>query len=176
MVVGVVTDPDSTWHCPVFWGDLAFCQRIEKRETVTDQDPQDGWELVYSLRLPEPTILLNRWTRMHHRQKTRHISTLQWAVLTAYDGRPIRALAQCWIHVKRGNPRPFPDLDGLIGGLKPLLDVLVLPRARNPYGLGFIQDDCQSVLCKLTAESVVTPRRQGYTQVDIYQPAASGVC
>jgi len=133
----------------------------------------EGWELVHILRIPEPTVLLNVWTRMHFRKKATYLRKWQWLVLSANQGKkPDIPVRECWIHVKRGNPKPFPDLDGLMGGLKPLLDVLVCPRMRNPYGLGFIQDDSQEFLQKLTAESVQTKAHEGFTLVEIYQRAA----
>lgn len=131
----------------------------------------DGWELVYRFRVPEPIVLLNVWTRMHFRRKASYMKQWQWLLLEANKGKPRIVVHQCWIHVKRGNPKPFPDLDGLIGGLKPLLDVLVCPRLRNPYGLGFIKDDSQDFLQKLTAESVQTKPHEGFTEVEIYRPA-----
>jgi len=128
----------------------------------------EGWDLVYILRLPEPTVLLNRWTRMHYRRKTAYMHKLAWMVLAANQGKPQTTVCQSWVHVERGNPKPFPDLDGLMGGLKPLLDVLVCPSMRNPHGLGFIEDDSQDFLQKLTAHSVQTKPHQGYTLVHIY--------
>jgi hypothetical protein len=135
----------------------------------------DRWELVYALRLPVPTVLLNEWTRMHFRTKKRYMEKLGWMVIAANRGKPQTPLHTCRIHVERGNPKPFPDLDGLIGGLKPLLDVLVCPRLRNPHGLGFIKDDSQDFLKELTAQSVQTKPHEGYTLVKIYRETAMKV-
>lgn len=44
------------------------------------------------------------------------------------------------------------DWDNALGGLKPLLDCLVAPSARNPDGLGFIRDD--SPRCLLAAPAM----------------------
>jgi len=132
----------------------------------------DGWELVYTFRLPEPTILLNRWQRMHWARKKRYSADVAWTVLVAIGQAPRVPLQEAWIHVVRGNPKPFPDQDGLIGGLKPLLDLLSMPRGFKKVGYGFIVDDDPKHLKRLTAEAVVAPRGEGYTIVNIYRPAA----
>jgi len=140
---------------------------------VTVPDPQEGWELAYSMRLPEPTVLLNKWQRMHYWRRSGYKGRLQWLVREAHGVVPSQPLARCAIHVTRGNPKPFPDEDGLIGGLKPLIDVLsgFHPKV-NPHGLGFILNDATTCLERLTAEPVQTQPRHGFTLVEIYQPAA----
>jgi hypothetical protein len=50
----------------------------------------DRWELVYALRLPLPTVLLNEWTRMHFRTKKRYMEKLGWMVIAANGGCAIR--------------------------------------------------------------------------------------
>lgn len=136
----------------------------------------EGWELAWSLRIPEPTVLINQLNRWQYMKQAWRVHAykqrLQWHVLAAAGKKPQRPLHACWIHVERANPKPFPDPDGLTASLKPLLDVLICPRGRKPYGLGFIVDDSPQYLQRLTAESVVAPKKQGYTHVYIYRPAA----
>ena len=83
----------------------------------------------------------------------------------------------CRIHLRRGNPPPLPDEEGRDGGFKPLLDVLsTFHETVNPQGLGFILNDSPWCIMRKTAESVPTKARHGFTEVEIYRPAASGVC
>lgn len=132
----------------------------------------DGWTLAYEFRLPEPTVLLNVWQRMHWAEKKKYMTRISWMVSAAVGYRPPKPLQRAWVHVERHNPKPFPDHDGLIGGLKPLLDVLCCPRLRQPHGLGFIVDDSPQFLKYLTAESKPASRGKGLTIVRIYKPAA----
>jgi hypothetical protein len=64
-------------------------------------------------------------------------------------------LKSCDIHIERHSTQ-LPDWDGLYGGLKPLLDTLVVSTKRNPHGLGVITDDNPKVIKKLTAEPVIS--------------------
>jgi hypothetical protein len=128
--------------------------------------------LAYEFRLPEPTVLLNVWQRLHWAEKKKYMTKLGWMVRAAVPTLPAKPLQRAWIHVERHNPKPFPDYDGLIGGLKPLLDVLTCPRLRHPHGLGFIVDDSQQFLERLTAESKPASRGKGLTIVRIYRPGA----
>lgn len=132
-----------------------------------------GWEMVYSIRIPEPSILLNELIRMHWAQVRKYKLNLQQLVVEATMGQPRLSLPLCRIHVSRGNPKPFPDYDGVVGGLKPLLDVLAgfHPKV-HPYGLDFIASDAPTCLQQIKTEPVETAKGQGYTRVDIYRPAA----
>jgi hypothetical protein len=131
----------------------------------------EGWQIAYRLELDEPTILLNKWQRMNPFMQKKHKKRLSWLVRAAIKQPPASPLHRARIHVIRGNPPPRPDPDGLIGGLKPLLDVLSCPRGRKPFGMGFIKDDSPLFLKSLTAESVITKRGQGFTTVEIWEPA-----
>ena len=122
--------------------------------------------------LPEPTILLNRWQRMHWRDRRRHTEGVSWMVRTVVTP-PATPLARCRIHVERYSER-LPDWDGLYGGLKPLLDCLVRPTRRNPHGLGLIEDDNPQCIVSLTAEPAQAPRNRGWTRVQIRPAEGEG--
>lgn len=128
-----------------------------------------GWHQVFHMELDEPLALLNVWQRMHRFEKSRYQRRLQWLVREAAVPPP-RPLFRSRIHVVRGNAPPRPDHDGLVGGLKPLLDVLACPRGRKKFGLGFIVDDSPLFVDSLTAESVITARGQGFTRIEIWAP------
>ena len=55
--------------------------------------------------------------------------------------RPAEPLKTSFLVVTRQCAGTGLDWDNAYGGLKPLLDCLVSPSARNPDGLGLIQDD-----------------------------------
>lgn len=126
--------------------------------------------LRYDLTIDQPYVLLNRWQRMHWAQRRKYHVRLAWLIRKALDHLPKQPLQQCWIHVTRGNPLPFPDTDGLYGGLKPLLDCLVQQSTRNPLGLGLILDDNPDVVLQLEAVPEKTKRGEGFTRIRIYSP------
>lgn len=128
---------------------------------------------LVTIELDEPTILLNRWQRLHFRDKKRHMERIAWMVKASVRnvGEPMQ---QCAITVHRYSAET-PDWDGLYGGLKPLLDCLVVPTSRNPMGLGLIRDDNPECVISLTAQPCYAPRKQGRTVVNVIEAAKEGV-
>ena len=137
---------------------------------MSNRPDMDGWQLVHQLEIPEATKTLNQWQRMHWGKRGRYKKRIAWLVRGQIKKMPRVALVKSRIHVTRGNPPPRPDHDGLIGGLKPLIDVLCSRRDRNKEGLGFIVDDSPQYLDTLTADSVTTRPGEGFTRVEIWQP------
>ncbi len=134
----------------------------------------NGWHMAYHLDLDAPTILLNKWQRMNRWDRKVYQDELCWLVRAARIP-PKSPIHRARIHVIRGNPPPAPDHDGLMGGLKTLIDILCCRRERNPRGLGFIKDDAPLFLDSLTAESMITKRGQGFTTVEIWEPAPNAM-
>jgi hypothetical protein len=101
--------------------------------------------------IPIRTPLLNVWQRMHWAKRSRLAKDIAWAVKAALPRKmmPARPLKQCVIHVERESTRE-PDFDGMVGGLKPLLDALQPASKRHPLGLGIIADDSPRCLLHLT--------------------------
>lgn len=65
-------------------------------------------------------------------------------VFLALQGRrPKEPLKRAFLRITRGSSSQL-DWDNAYGGLKPLLDCLVMPSTRNPDGLGLVQDDSPS--------------------------------
>lgn len=115
--------------------------------------------LVFTL--PEPTILLNEWQRLHWSKRRKHNEQLAWAVRIALQQagyRPGAPIPMCRIAVTRVSLM-LPDWDGLYGGLKPLLDTLVPYSKRNPHGLWVIADDNPRVIVDLQARPALTKAR-----------------
>lgn len=120
--------------------------------------------------LPEPTILLNKWQRMHWSARKRHAQQLAWQVRAALGVMIKAPLERCDIQIERHSVG-LPDWDGLYGGLKPLLDCLVVCSPRNPHGLGVIVDDSPKVVRALWARPVKCTQAEQRTVVTIREVA-----
>ena len=79
-------------------------------------------------------------------------------------------MQRCHIEIER-HSAGLPDWDGLYGGMKGLLDCLVVPSKRNPHGLGLIRDDNPNCVLSLTARPVKAPEGEGKTVVTIREAA-----
>lgn len=96
------------------------------------------------LELPQATPSNNVIKGMHFHtyKKTREAWQLmvQGAVqVAAVEAVP--TIENCFIEVERHCAGGGLDWDNAYGGLKPMLDCLVAPSAKNPSGLGLIRDD-----------------------------------
>lgn len=91
------------------------------------------------------------------------------SVLSAIDGKvPAASIARSALEIERYCTGSL-DWDNAYGGLKPLLDCLVAPSSRNPYGLGLIQDDSPKFMPEAPhMTQVVAKRGGGCTVVRIY--------
>ena len=100
--------------------------------------------LIYTLDLPEATPSNNVFKGMHFRVYTKTRRTwqimVQGVMQRGSKGRPA-PLERCYLTIERHSSGGGLDWDNAYGGLKPLLDRLVMPSARNPDGLGLIVDD-----------------------------------
>lgn len=108
--------------------------------------PVGPWQvdgvLRYQLEIPVETPSNNVIKGMHfHAYKNLR---RQWRLLMskALAGVEARApLERAFLVVRRECAGGGLDWDNAYGGLKPMLDCLVAPSARNPDGMGLIQDD-----------------------------------
>jgi hypothetical protein len=122
--------------------------------------------MTITLKLPVPTVLLNEWQRMHWAVRRRYTQRMSWYVRLA--GRPpVEPFEKCRICIQRLSAGRMPDKDGLYGGVKPLLDCLVIPSRRHPHGLGFIRDDGPDVVLDLEVVAERVPRTEAGTIVTI---------
>lgn len=127
---------------------------------------------VFQFKLDQQTPSVNEIRSMHYQayRKLRHsYQMLVWAALIAKGQRlPAAPLQRVGLYVERGSAGLL-DWDNAYGGLKPLLDCLVVGTARNPDGLGLIQDDSPRHMPEPPyVKQVVAPRNKGYTLVRIY--------
>lgn len=109
--------------------------------------------------LAKPTILLNPWQRMHWATRREYSIALAWEVRAAIGAQMPRAPFERARLVVRRMSLQEPDTDGLYGGLKPLIDSLIVPSRRHPFGIGVIVDDCASRLT-LDARHVQVGKRK----------------
>jgi hypothetical protein len=100
-----------------------------------------------NITIPEPTILLNQWQRMHWTKRKKYHEDLYWKIRIALKEEgyspavPLETpMAMCKIEIDRYSDGKA-DWDGMLGGLKPLFDTLVVKSTKNPLGLGIIEDD-----------------------------------
>jgi hypothetical protein len=115
---------------------------IAIRDTTSPRSSQmPPRQLIYELHLPEPTPSNNAIKGMHFHAYKKLRNGMRASVLAALGGNtPASPLLCSALEVERYCAGSL-DWDNAYGGLKPLLDCLVAKRARNPDGLGLIQDD-----------------------------------
>lgn len=131
---------------------------------------------TFQFKLSEQTPSVNQTRDMHfqaYRKLRKAFQTQVWASLLEAGYRlPATPLQQVGLYVERGSAG-FLDWDNAYGGLKPLLDCLVSQTARNPDGLGLIQDDSPRHMPEPPyVKQVVAPRGKGFTLVRIYDLTA----
>ncbi|SHG33354.1 hypothetical protein SAMN02745753_03711 [Marinomonas polaris DSM 16579] len=100
-----------------------------------------GREVTFSI--PEASILLNVLLRMNRWDRKEYHKALCWSVRAALESEGYKRLSpfkQCKIEIDRYSSA-LGDWDGVMGGLKPLFDTLVVCTKTNPLGLGVIEDD-----------------------------------
>lgn len=116
--------------------------------------------------LPEATVLLNTWQRWHWRRRREYVERMAILIRASVGTIPRQPITRCTVHIER-HSAGLPDWDGLYGGLKALLDCLVMRSTRNPHGLGIIRDDNPQVILDLKAVPVICKPGQGRTVVTI---------
>jgi len=98
--------------------------------------------LRYELHLPWQTPSNNTIRELHHFAYKKLRQTWCEAVLAGIGLRkPAAPIERAFLVVIRECEGGGLDWDNVYGGLKPVLDCLVSPSARNPSGLGLIRDD-----------------------------------
>jgi hypothetical protein len=126
---------------------------------------------VVQFTLPAPTPLLNRTIGKNYHAAKAAKRKMAFAILAACDNRrPAEPFQRAHIRVER-HSIGTPDYDGLVGGMKSLLDCLTLPGkprfqgskvvVSHPYGLGFIVDDAPTFI---TLEPVAVRARKRVDQ------------
>lgn len=107
--------------------------------------------VAFELRGVTPTLNEIRHMDMHTYRRLRE--GLAWQVRAALNGvgyfaqPPMLRAAVAIARYSMGSP----DHDGVTGGMKPLLDCLVMPSVSHPNGLGVILDDRPACLVLVVA-------------------------
>lgn len=100
----------------------------------------------YSFRIPRRTPSNNEIKGMHW-ASYRALRKLFAQEVFVAAGRPsLPPLQKALLVIQRGSAGRGLDWDNAYGGLKPLLDCLVVASSRNPDGLGFIENDAPACL------------------------------
>ncbi|MDO8417777.1 MAG: hypothetical protein Q7S87_16375 [Agitococcus sp.] len=90
--------------------------------------------------------------------------------------RRTRPLETAFLVVHRASAGGGLDWDNAYGGLKPLLDCLVMPSTKNPSGLGVIRDDNpRNMPYPPFVWQGPAKRGAGSTKVEIYELATPAV-
>lgn len=107
---------------------------------------------------------------MHFRAYRQLRQQWQLLVFAALKGRrPAAPLDRVFLRIDRSSQGQGLDWDNAYGGLKPLLDCLVMPTRKNPDGLGLIADDGPAHMPYPPYFTQQTaPRTKGSTLVRIY--------
>ena len=126
-------------------------------------------ELIYELHLPVATPSNNAIKGMHFHAYKKLRNGWRASVLAAIEGKvPMAPIARSALEIERYCAGSL-DWDNAYGGLKPLLDCLVVPSARNPDGLGLITDDGPKFMPEAPRVFQLPAKRgAGYAIVRIY--------
>lgn len=126
-------------------------------------------QLIYELHLPDPTPSNNAIKGMHFHAYKKLRNGMRASVLAALGGQaPAAPIDRSALEVERYCAGTL-DWDNAYGGLKPPLDCLVTGSARNPDGLGLIQDDSPRFMPEAPRVFQLAAKRgAGYAVVRIY--------
>lgn len=124
---------------------------------------------VFELTLPQATPSNNTVKNMHFRAYKKLREEFRALVLEALGGElPAEPIELSSLEVVRYSAGSL-DWDNAFGGLKPLLDCLVMPSARNPDGIGLIRDDNPKAMPEAPRMRQLQAKKgQGRTVVRIY--------
>ena len=126
--------------------------------------------LRYELQIPQESPSNNVIKNMHFHAYKHLRRKFRYLVLAALAGkRPEAPLEQSFLVVRR-HCVGLLDWDNALGGLKPLLDCLVIATERNPDGLGLVVDDSpRSMPYPPFMEQIKAKRGKGHTEIFVYE-------
>ncbi len=118
--------------------------------------------------LPRPTPLLNRTLGQHWAKRVQRNRNMAWEVKIALGKhRQAQPFARARVTIERRSTGVQPDYDGLIGGMKSLIDALLLHSDRHPNGQGLITDDSQDRMLLVARSKRVATKAEACTVVRI---------
>lgn len=132
---------------------------------------QGSLSLKYELTINDATPSNNEIKNMHY-LKYKQLRMTWWLLVRQALSRTVieKPLCRCFLEINRYCAGAGLDWDNAYGGLKPLLDCLVTPSARNPNGLALIRDDnLQSMPCPPLVRQFKAPNKQRKTVLKIYE-------
>lgn len=112
--------------------------------------------------LAKPVKLLNQTLRMHWSARTKYAKALSAEIAQAHLGIP-EPMDRARVEIVRYSIKE-PDTDGLVGGVKILIDTLLIRSDRHPHGLGYIVDDSPAhLVLDVRHEKAANLKSQGTT-------------
>jgi hypothetical protein len=114
-------------------------------------------EIKFSLPLLTP--LVNTMLRRNRWDRRKDARTIAWhvAAMTARQ-RPEKPFERARVTISRCSTG-VPDPDGMVGGIKYLLDAFLPFSKTHPFGLGFVRDDSSACIGKPNVTAVRVPTR-----------------
>lgn len=143
---------------------------------LTDYENLPAWcdpaRLAFSMRLDEATPSNNTVKGMHFHAYKKLRQSFSAKVLAALGGKsPAASVQVAGVFIARHCSGAL-DWDNAYGGLKPLLDCLVAPSARNPSGLGVLLDDNPANMPEPPyVRQLKAKRGKGFTEVFVFDVA-----
>lgn len=103
---------------------------------------------VITFELSEVTPMLNTYVRWHWRKQRQHTKDMAWLVWEAIGYTPAKPFKKCKIEIERVHKAGANthDWDGLLGGMKGLLDAMT---ATHKAGCGIIEDDSTDCIVEI---------------------------
>jgi hypothetical protein len=133
--------------------------------------PLDTGPITFTL--SKPTLLLNQLVRMHWTARGRYQRALAEEIASLVPHIPGRQPLQHAVVTVERRSVGIGDQDGVIGGLKPMIDCLLVRSTRHPTGLGLILDDDPAHMTLIVRAIRVQKRAEQCTVVRIEREAAN---
>ena len=116
--------------------------------------------------IPKATPSLNQIKGMNQHVYKRLRQDFFWLVKSQIHRAKGDPIKNCSISITRHGSRML-DWDNCYGGIKPLMDCLVMPTKTNPSGLGLIEDDNPKVVTSLVMYQEKAKRAEEKTVIII---------
>lgn len=128
-------------------------------------------ELRYRLVIPAASPSNNVLRGLHFQAYRKVRKAWQEEINVALNGRlPKVPLHKSFLRIQRACEGSGLDWDNILGGLKPLIDCLVVPSKRNPDGLGLIEnDDLAHMPYQPYVTQVTAPSKKPSTTIEIFE-------
>jgi hypothetical protein len=103
---------------------------------------------IITFEIPVLTPMLNTYVRMHWSKQRQHTKDMAWLVWEAVEHIPAIPFKKCRVKIERIHKpgATTHDWDGLLGGMKGLLDAMT---STHKAGCGLIEDDSTDCIVEI---------------------------